>query len=165
MTDREAQFSELLDLNHARWRAIARAYAPQDADDLFQEILLQVWKSLPSFRHDSAASTWCYRIALNTALTWRRDDQTRRRRVPVSGAPDQVVAQPSAPDSEAAHVLKALMSSLSPADRGVLLLVLDDVSYAEMSAITGSSEGALRVRVHRIKERLAELAKEQRHDV
>lgn len=165
MTDRDALFSDLLDRNHARWRAIARAYAPLDVDDLFQEILMQVWKSLPSFRHDSAASTWCYRVALNTALTWRRSAQTRRERVPVGGDPTQLTTPSTATKSETAQLLDALLTSLSPTDRGVLLLLLDDVTYAEMSAITGSSEGALRVRVHRLKERLAELAKEQRHDV
>src|SRR5208282_3051337 len=55
------------------------AAAPQDQDDLFQEILLQLWSSIPAFRGDAKESTWIYRVAFNTALAWRRGEQRRRK--------------------------------------------------------------------------------------
>lgn len=163
MDDRQTLFLKLLNANHGRWRVIARSYAAADADDLFQDILLQIWKSLPSFRGDSASGTWCYRVALNTALTWRRADQTRRERLPVAGDVAGVASQTPDAKPDLSSVLQSLMVSLSPTDRALLLLALDDVSYAEMVAIVGGTEGALRVRVHRIKQRLAEFAKETNH--
>src|SRR5947209_19748052 len=81
--DQQAIFLDLLAQNHGRWRAIARGYAGPEAEDLFQEILLQVWRSLRSFRGDSAPNTWCYRVALNTALSWRRSRRARRLRLPI----------------------------------------------------------------------------------
>ena len=163
MDDRQTLFLELLNANHGRWRVIARSYATIDFEDLFQEILLQIWKSMSSFRGDSTSSTWCYRVALNTALTWRRADQTRRRHLPIAGNAANVVARASTAKSDSSKLFQSLMAMLSPTDRAILLLALDDVSYADMTAIVGSTEGALRVRVHRIKQRLAEIAKGNHH--
>lgn len=71
--DKEQFFEELAAANRRRIMAIARAYAPaRDRQDLYQEILLQVWKSLGAFQGRSAPSTWIYRVALNTAITFRR---------------------------------------------------------------------------------------------
>jgi RNA polymerase sigma-70 factor (ECF subfamily) len=65
---------------------VVRAYAPtlSGQDDLFQEILLQVWRSIPSFRQESAVTTWLYRIALNTALKWTKIKKPTGRK-PFSG--------------------------------------------------------------------------------
>jgi RNA polymerase sigma-70 factor (ECF subfamily) len=158
MDDQQVHFLRLLDANSGRWRAIAMSYAAGDSEDLFQEILLQIWKSLPSFRGDSASSTWCYRVALNTALTWRRSEQTRHRRLPIVSDSADVAASRNNSKPDLSRVLQSMIALLSPTDRAILLLALDDVSYAEMAAITGGTEGALRVRVHRIKQRLAEMA-------
>src|SRR4051794_9633730 len=80
--DQRLVFQELLRANAGRWRAIARSYAGRDEDDLFQEILLQIWRSLAPFEGKSALGTWCYRVALNSAMSWRRATQTRRGRFP-----------------------------------------------------------------------------------
>ena len=161
MVDQQALFLKLLDANHGRWRVIARSYAAEDSEDLFQGILLQIWKSLSTFRGESASSTWCYRVALNTALTWRRADQTRKRLLPMTGYAADLVARTSHAQSDSSNVLESLIATLAPTDRAILLLALDDVSYADMVSIVGSTEGALRVRVHRIKQQLAETAKTQ----
>src|SRR5690242_16099850 len=52
----------------------------QDQEDLFQEVLVQVWSSIPSFRGEAKESTWIYRVAFNTALGWKRSEQRRRKR-------------------------------------------------------------------------------------
>jgi len=54
---------------------IVRAYTTSDHDDLFQEIMIQVWRSIPSFRNEAAVSTWLYRIALNTAIKWTKKEK------------------------------------------------------------------------------------------
>lgn len=155
--DHQAAFLELLGVNHGRWRAIARVYAGQDAEDLFQEILLQVWRSLRTFQGRSVVGTWSYRVALNTALSWRRSERVRRNRLPIlDGYHPSTVQSPEGPPGPS-DILQRLSNDLTPADRAVLLLFLDDVGYADMAEILGFSEGSLRVRLHRIKKRLAEL--------
>src|SRR6516162_4194410 len=123
--DQQGLFLELLTANHARWRGIARAYARQDAEDLFQEILLQVWRSLASFRERSAMSTWAYRVALNTAMSWRRSERARRRRLAIRPGYDPgLVASPSA-GARGSESLDRVLAELNPADKAILLLYLD----------------------------------------
>ena len=116
--------------------------------------------ALPTFRDESAVSTWSYRVALNTAMSWRRSEQARRRRLPVQPgvSPELVSARPV--QSRPADLLQRLLEKLAPADKAVLVLFLDDVGYDEMAAILGVAAGALRVRIHRIRKRLAELREE-----
>src|SRR5271169_1973998 len=56
------------------------AASPQDQDDLFQDVLLQIWSSIPAFRGEAKETTWIYRVAFNTALAWRRGEHRRRER-------------------------------------------------------------------------------------
>jgi RNA polymerase sigma-70 factor (ECF subfamily) len=162
--DQQAVFLELLTANHARWRGIARAYARQEAEDLFQEILLQVWRSLASFRDRSAMSTWAYRVALNTAMSWRRSEQARRRRLPIRPGYDPgLVPSPSA-GARGSESLERVLAGLNAADKAILLLYLDDVGYDEMAEILGASAAALRVRIHRIKKRAAEILGAETHE-
>ena len=156
--DQRLVFQELLRANAGRWRAIARSYAGRDEDDLFQEILLQIWKSLATFEGRSALGTWCYRVALNSAMSWRRATQRRRERLPVRE--DYILSLIPSPNGqpEASDILQRVMAELSPADRAILVLLLDDVGYSEMAEILGATEGSLRVRVHRLKQRIAELS-------
>ena len=162
--DQQNRFLSLLKANYGRWRGIALAYAGPDAEDLFQEILLQVWRALATFRGESAMSTWSYRIALNTALMWRRSEQSRRRGLLIRPGYDLTLVPSRTIDGESSGLLQRLLAELSPADKAVLLLYLDDVGYEEMATILGVSSGALRVRIHRIKKRLTELHEGQLHE-
>ena len=154
--DRETQFLELLKDCQGRWRAIARSYAGPDVEDLFQEIVLQIWRSLATFRGESAGRTWCYRVALNTAMNWRRSTRTRRDRIPTQDGYRPEMLPSSVPASEPIGAVHQLLADQTPADRAILLLLLDDVSYTEMAEILGTTEGTLRVRIHRLKQRIRE---------
>jgi RNA polymerase sigma-70 factor (ECF subfamily) len=156
--DREAQFLQLLSEDQGRWRAVARSYAGGDVEDLLQEILLQIWRSLATFRGESTGRTWCYRVAINTAMNWKRSKQTRRNRLPThDGYRSELipsVGTAPVPANETLDMVHRLLDEQSPADRAILLLLLDDVSYGDMAEILGTSEATLRVRIHRIKERI-----------
>jgi RNA polymerase sigma-70 factor, ECF subfamily len=156
--DRESQFLKLLSDDQGRWRAVARSYAGGDVEDLLQEILLQIWRSLDTFRGESTGRTWCYRVALNTAMNWRRSKRTRHNRLPTqAGYQSELIpsanAAPAA-ESESLDVVHQLLGEQSPTDRSILLLLLDDVSYHDMAEILGTTEATLRVRIHRMKERI-----------
>jgi RNA polymerase sigma-70 factor, ECF subfamily len=150
VTDEETLLT-LLTTHGAALRRIARVYggARGEEDDLHQEILLQLWRGLPSFRNDAAPGTWLYRVALNTALTWRRT-ATRRARND-QAAPARPAASAGAPRSEAA-ILAEFLDSLGSVDRSVLLLHMEGLAYPEIAEVVGLSAGAVGVRLHRIKQ-------------
>ena len=141
----------MLTSHGAALRRIARVYAGVDGeeDDLHQEILLQLWRGLPSFRGDAAPGTWLYRVALNTALTWRR--RATRRALDHSAQQDRPAASVGAHGSEAA-ILKELLGALGAMDRSVLLLYMEGLSYQQIAEVTGLSAGAVGVRLHRMKQ-------------
>src|SRR2546423_14992963 len=82
IADHELRFRQWLGEHTGLLLKVVRSFAegPADQDDLFQEILLQVWLSLPNFREDSKPTTWLYRVAFNTALAWKRTEKKRWRR-------------------------------------------------------------------------------------
>ncbi|MGI9474208.1 MAG: RNA polymerase sigma factor [Rubripirellula sp.] len=135
-----------------RFGRIARIYAGSDAEDLVQEILLQVWRSLPSFDEKSRLGTWCYRIALNTAISWKRDRGRAMRCPPEHRWPTESLSSKN--DSDDLQLLHRFLASLSEIDRAVLLMYLEDLSNQEIADSIGVSNGAIRTRISRIREQL-----------
>ncbi|MFO0820034.1 MAG: RNA polymerase sigma factor [Pirellulales bacterium] len=155
MNQRQADFESLIARNRGRLLAIARAYGDMERDDLLQEILLQVWRSMDRFENRSSPDTWCYRIALNTAFSWLRSQQRRNDRLKVvSNETDSVPGAPQVDDS--VRLLERFMRELNPIDRAVLLMFLENLSEESIAETLGSSIGAIRVRLHRIKSRLTD---------
>jgi RNA polymerase sigma-70 factor (ECF subfamily) len=138
--------------------------APQDQDDLFQEVLLQVWSSIPAFRGEARETTWIYRVAFNTALAWRRVERRRRegqeRFLKFDAAPQ---AEPSHADSppepELVERLYAAIRQLPKVDASLALMHLDGLSYLEMGEVLGISENYVGVKLNRIRKQLADLLK------
>ena len=147
---------------------VVRAYAfnLHDQDDLFQEINLQLWKSIPGFRHDAAESTWIYRVALNTAIGWlRREKKQPAEQQPLDTVAHTLTAAETRRD-ERLDWLYAAISQLNEIDRSLTLLMLDGYSYREMAAILGISESNVGVKINRIKKRLVKQSKElKKHGV
>jgi RNA polymerase sigma-70 factor (ECF subfamily) len=140
---------------------IIRAYAfnEHDQEDLFQEISLQVWKSIPEFRGESKASTWIYRVALYTATVWVRKEKTRPPTQPFADVEHALTVTNQQRD-ERSEWLYQQIGQLEPIDRSVCLLLLDGFSYNEMADILGISTGNVGVKVHRIKQYLIQESKE-----
>lgn len=153
--EKQSTFDDLLNRNCGRLAGIAHAYAGADADDLLQEILLQIWRSLASFEGRSSVDTWCYRVALGTSMTWRRSLARRKNRIP--SEPSELSEVPAVTDGhDSVALLDKFLASLSKSDRALVLLYLDDLSGSEMAEVMGITEGAIRVRIHRIKQKLAQ---------
>ena len=145
----------MLAANQRRLSAIARSYARGDEHrDLLQEILLQLWRSLDRFEGRSSLDTWAYRVALNTAIVWRRKvrleprDQDR-----TAGAEDSPV--PSGPRDELV-ILDEFVAGLGPADKAIFVLYLEDLTYRQIADVTGLTESHVGVKLHRLKRAFVE---------
>lgn len=167
MTERRERFLELIRENRVRLRRICRVYGEDSEDerDLFQEILLEAWRSLPSFEGNASVDTWLYRVALNTALGRERRREVRREARPDEGAPIRGSAPPR-PDEEMSRRrrverLYAAIDRLDETDRALILMHLDGRTYAEMSEVLGITENYVGVKLHRVRDELADLLEEE----
>jgi len=134
---------------------IVRAYSftPNDQDDLFQEISLQLWKSIPDFRGESKASTWIYRVALYSAYVWVRSEKKRPETQSLANVERTLVMKERVEDGRL-NWLYEQIAQLDPLDRSVCLLLLEGFKYREIAEILGISESNVGVKIHRIKQHL-----------
>lgn len=137
-------------------KRISITYAAHgEAADLYQEILMQLWRSRRHFDGESAYSTWAYRVAVNTAIDHVRQD--RRRKTALERfrllERNQPKGQAAFSISEEAQVIKGFSQSLDIAERSLFVLYLEGLEHANISKILGISAGACRTRLSRIKER------------
>jgi RNA polymerase sigma factor (sigma-70 family) len=142
-------------------RRVCRLYC-QDADDrqdLFQEIVLQLWRAWPRYvpQPDAKLSTWLYRIALNVAISNLRQRTRRPASVGLESDVAQHLAQPteaSAYEPEETAALYRAIDRLSDVDKAFVLLYLEDRPYDEMADILGITQNNVRVKMHRVQEKL-----------
>lgn len=155
----ENDFLEIVAEHQNIIHKVSRMYrdAKEDREDLFQEIILQLWKSFPSFRNESKISTWIYRIALNTAIAvFRKKDIEVDLR---ENIPEHL--HPVAADelSENEERMYAAMRLLNNAEKAIISLYLGDYSYQEIAQVTGITENNVGVRINRIKIKLKTILK------
>ena len=132
-------------------------YTTDDRKDLFQDIVLQLWRSYPSYKGQASLSTWMYRVALNTAITQQRKKKTQL--VPL----EQVAIQGSMDDDDQQHdhsLLTALINELDKIEKSLILLYLEQKSYEEIADIMGLSKTNVSVKLVRIKKKLAKKFKQ-----
>jgi len=140
---------------------VVRAYTAVDHDDLFQEIIIQVWRSIPSFRHEASVTTWLYRIALNTAIRWTKNGKKYAGAETLDNL-EHLLQENKTPIDERLSWLYGEIYKLDEIDRSVTLLLLEGFSYKEMSAMLGISESNVGVKINRIKKQL--IAKSKKYD-
>jgi RNA polymerase sigma factor (sigma-70 family) len=149
-----------METNQVRLRAISRTWAPRAWEDLYQEIALQLWRSLDRFEGRARLDTWVYRVALNTAIDFVRRDRRRDAREVSVDAPE-LPAPPRSPDPLA--ILHEFAASLGDIDRAVLVMYVDGVAQRDIGDVVGLSEGAVGVRIHRLKAAFRKAYVEERH--
>jgi RNA polymerase sigma-70 factor (ECF subfamily) len=160
MRARDAHFRALLEANQVRLRAISRTWAPRAWEDLYQEIALQLWRSLDTFEGRARLDTWVYRVALNTAIAFVRRNRRRETREVVADAPEMTVPSSS---RDPLAILQEFAASLGDIDRAVLVMYMDGVTQREIGDVVGLSEGAVGVRIHRLKEAFRKAYVEEPH--
>jgi len=150
-------FDEWIGAHRALLFKVVRAYAftPHDREDLFQEIVIQVWRSVPSFRGESAVTTWLYRVALNCALAWSRE---RKKHPEVRELDGMELTLQDSHEARNPRLewLYEQIAKLSEVDRSLTLLLLDGFSYRDIAEMLGISESNVGVKLNRIKARLVE---------
>ncbi len=157
-SDLQATFVERLERHRAILFAVANAYCrrPADREELVAETVVQLWKSYGRFDERVRFTTWMYRIAVNVAVSFYRNESRRRRAtVPAGDAfVEAIAAPPEAEEDERLEAVRALVERLDGLDRALMLLYLDDRPYAEIADILGISETNVGTKIARIKERL-----------
>ncbi|MDB5087784.1 MAG: polymerase subunit sigma-70 [Mucilaginibacter sp.] len=126
----------------------------EDAQDLYQEIVYQLWKSFGSFRSESKISTWMYRIALNTAIVHLNKEKKKGSHLPID---EWLMNKPDLNDTlkeEQVEILYSQIKKLDTIEKGIILLYLDGKSYDEIAGITGFSNTNIGTRLGRIKQKL-----------
>ncbi len=163
-TEQQHIFETWLDQYKALIFKVVRAYAftTADQDDLFQEITIQVWHSIPNFRQESSATTWLYRISLNTAIKWVRKERKHPQPETLDNV-EHVLQESRKPMDERLAWLYEEIYKLDEIDRSVTLLMLDNFSYKEMADILGISESNVGVKINRIKKQLISKSKKYNH--
>ena len=153
---------ELLDMIEAQKRTIYKVcyiYAKDqdDLNDLFQETVLNLWKSFPRYRGDSKLTTWVYRIAMNTCITFLRHASTRPQTVPITA---QMAGSLETDEDTVARLryLYNLINQLGNLERALILLWLEERSYQEMADILGISKANVAVKLNRIREKLKRMS-------
>lgn len=145
------EFEQVITNNQGRIRYIASRYCRSgEFDDMYQEILLRLWRNFESFDGTAQRETWVYKVALNTACTFVRSSVKHKE---IKQSALQNVVSESQPSQEncQADILNNFMNSLNDTDASLLMMYLDGLSSDDCSAVTGISANAVRSRIKRIK--------------
>lgn len=134
------------------------AAEPEDRRDLFQEIVLQAWKGYARFKEDAKVSTWLYRVALNTAISYKRKQHTTIATQSQEELLYQIADSNIDNRNEEYRMLQLLISELPMLEKALMLLYLEDKSYQEMAEILGLTPGNVGVKINRIKDKLRKQA-------
>lgn len=164
----EKDFISILNQNAPILYKVCNLYCeiPEDRADLFQEIVLQLWKAFPNFRKEAKVSTWMYRIALNTAISNFRKKPKGVFKVSLSDAgfeiPDPVK---HFSENDNITVLYKAIAQLNALEKAMIMLFLEEKSYQEIAEITGLSKTNVGVKLNRIKNKLEVIIKPISHEL
>ena len=134
-----------------------------DFEDMRQEVVLQLWKSLPGFHNESKITTWIYRVAFNTILLNKRDTKKHSNHLSLSEVEHDSLAGPVFADDEVQHLM-FIISKLDDKDKAIVVLYLEGYSHKEIADILSITTTNISTRMNRIKERLKKIYKTRQHE-
>lgn len=153
----EKEFLHIIRENQGIIHKVCNMYcdAEEDRNDLFQEIVAQLWKSFPTFRNESKITTWMYRVGLNTAITTFKKNKRRPDKNQLSYENFQVADENyEAETEENIRLLHRAVARLTGIEKSIILLFLENKKYEEIAEITGITQNYVRVKMNRIKKKL-----------
>lgn len=157
-------FLNIISENQGIIHKVCRVYCDtsEDREDLFQEIIAQLWRSLPTFRNESKISTWMYRVSLNTAITHFKKDKRRPDRDGIEHSNLQIeVHEYNDENEDRIKLLHQAISKLTGIEKSIVLLYLEDKKYEEIAEIVGITQNYVRVKMNRVKLKLKKLMGEE----
>lgn len=163
MKEKEQEFLNRLESHKGILYKVSKMYMDNfdDQQDLFQEIVCQLWKSYDTFRNESQFSTWMYRVAINTAIVFLRKEKRKVDKYEIASENIKDDEGDSAiKESQLEHFYKAVQR-LEKIDKAIIFYQLEGFSHKEIGENLGISEGNARVKLNRAKEKLKEIIKNQ----
>lgn len=156
---KEKAFSQLIKDNQGLIIKVSRLYtnSPEDEQDLFQEIVLQMWRSYDSFKGQSKISTWMYRVALNTAITLFRKKTKSPQTDELMDFHQSNFLDEDDEKQQQISLLYKVVKMLPKVERAIVMMYLDDLPYRDIAENLGISEVNARVKMNRLKKTLKEL--------
>ena len=160
---KENEFEKLVSDNKAVLTKVCYMYArdPEHFKDLYQETLINLWQSLDKFRGDSTATTWIYRICINTCISCFRRQRKHDNNLSMNSPEMMELADFACDDHEHASCLREmynLINRLPALDKAIILMWLDEKSYNEISEVTGLQRNNVAARLHRCKQKLMKMS-------
>lgn len=153
--EKDVHFKQLFDSHYPKVLRLCKGYFGGDdatAADAAQEIFINVWQHLNGFRNESRITTWIYRISVNTCLSYlRKSSKTVNT---LERLPEIALEDYSEEKEAQLHKMYECIQKLNARDKMIILLLLEDVTYAEIADVVGMTEETLRVKIHRIKKNL-----------
>ena len=161
-TERQELFKGLYEQYYKMVKQLCLGYTKGDvyaAEDITQEVFINIWNGLGKFRSEASFKTWIYRIAVNTCLLHIRN---KAKRQPTQELNEDHLekTQEEYHDQERFQALYKAIGALPPVDRLIMMMVLEEFPYEEIGSITGISQVHLRVKIHRAKHKLGQLIKQ-----
>jgi len=157
--EQETIFLNGLEYNQEKLFRICSIYSKDDdeAKDLFQEVLVHIWRSMSTFKANSSIGTWMFRVALNVCLRFKSKhakNQNRFIRLDSITIANFGYEENSEGDNEKLNSLRKCVKKLNEADKAIVALYLEGIAYKEISSILGLSENHIAVKIKRIKSKL-----------
>ena len=159
MPDNKDMFETIHSDYHAMVLQMCLGFMKGDLDvakDLSQEVFINIWGALKKFNNASSYKTWIYRITVNTCLKYIRDKKGKHQ-IPMSKEHSFLKVDPIHSSETAHQSLYHAIGQLKELDRLIMMMILDELEYEEISKIIGISEGNLRVKISRIKKHLKKI--------
>ncbi|PKP34466.1 MAG: RNA polymerase subunit sigma-24 [Bacteroidetes bacterium HGW-Bacteroidetes-17] len=167
VSEKEKLFTDLFSKNKGKIYRLCSAYLidKTEVNDLFQEVMINVWNNIEKFRGESQISTWVYRIAVNTAFMFNKKAKKNKELFlrfspdshPLNNKPEETGNEPS---NEMIKILHQTINTLANQDKIIISLVLEGLKYEEIGAITGLTLSNVGVKINRIKSVLLKRMKE-----
>jgi RNA polymerase sigma-70 factor (ECF subfamily) len=155
--ERQAEYVQLVQMHAGIIHKVINLYVDnlEERKDLYQEVLLQAWKSFQTFKGESSFSTWLYKVCLNTVLSYRKRETKLRQIMKEVDIPEQP------PDKSNAELLYYLVRQLNDVDRMLMSLHLDGYKNVEIAEITGMNQNHVNVKIYRLKDQIIQQFKKE----
>ncbi len=161
INQKEAEFEKLLaDYGGVIWRVcLTYADSREEAADMRQDCLVNLWRGRESFRGESGLSTWIHRVCLNTCISFMRREKPRKGGA-IDAEPLPDLPADEADKAEMTRRMYELIKRLKTRERAVILLWLEDFSYDEIADVMGVNRNSIATLLRRVKQKLADMAAE-----